>query len=168
MTHPPSASDSGAAPPSQHSVPPAYPENHPPPAVPGPRRNRFAVAALATSVLIPLLGLVFAIVALVQIKRRPQDGRGLAIGALWVVGAEILIVMFILFGGTENPFGRQGRDRTPLVVHDIDSFEIGDCVNDLKEGDVSSFPVHTCDEPHDGEVVAKVNLTGIMSNYPGD
>ncbi|MFE3638229.1 DUF4190 domain-containing protein [Streptomyces cellostaticus] len=53
-----------------------------------PALNPFAVTALVTSLLcLAPLGLIFGIVALLQISRKGQRGKGLAIAGISVSGA---------------------------------------------------------------------------------
>ena len=60
----------------------APPPDAPPPVVVGPQLNRFAVVAIFVAVFFPIGGLVFAHVALAQIKRTGEQGRGMARMAL--------------------------------------------------------------------------------------
>lgn len=59
---------------------PPRPAYHPPPPrpVPRPRRNVLATVSLAVSLCVPLAGIVLGVVALYQIRRRQERGRGVA------------------------------------------------------------------------------------------
>jgi hypothetical protein len=58
---------------------PPYGYGHPQPAT---GTNGFAIASLVLAFFCSILGLIFGIVALNQIKKRPQGGRGLAIAGI--------------------------------------------------------------------------------------
>lgn len=79
------------------------PRQYPPPYRPQ-RTEPLAIAALACSFFVSLLGVVFGHIALSRIRRTGDGGRGLAIGGL-VVGyasmgiAVVMILALVLFGG---------------------------------------------------------------------
>jgi peptidyl-prolyl cis-trans isomerase B (cyclophilin B) len=70
---------------------PLPPSQYPPAAMARPT-NSLAVASLICAVFIPPLGVVFGHIALYQIKRSGDDGRGAAITAL-VVGYTLIVVL---------------------------------------------------------------------------
>jgi hypothetical protein len=145
----------------------------PPPVQPeGPPVNRFAIASLALGVLVPccggLLSVIFGIVALVQIRRTGQRGRGLAIGGfvatgVWVLVLAVVLVLVVANSGADRDHTGQisGPGRVP-----VDDLRPGDCVNGLDEGVVQSMPAVPCAEPHDGEVFGIFDLPA--GDWPGD
>lgn len=97
----PPAVDAGSA----HYPPPAqYPRMAVPIGyVPAARTNSMAIAALVSSLLLAPLGIVFGHIALSQINRTGEDGRGLAIAGLVIgyilTGMLVLWIAFIVFLG---------------------------------------------------------------------
>jgi peptidyl-prolyl cis-trans isomerase B (cyclophilin B) len=66
--------------------------------VPAAKTNGMAIAALVCSLVISPLGIVFGHIALSQIKRTGEDGRGLAIAGL-VIGyiCTAILVVYLIF-----------------------------------------------------------------------
>ncbi|MBY0286426.1 MAG: DUF4190 domain-containing protein [Mycobacteriaceae bacterium] len=62
-----------------------------------PQTNTMAVAALVSSLVLAPLGIVFGHVALRQIERTGQDGRGMAVAGL-VIGyvVTVLLALFLI------------------------------------------------------------------------
>ena len=84
-------------PPGGYSYPP--PSGYPPPGYPqGTGTNGLAIASLVCSlfgwlcIVGPILGVIFGFVALGQIKRTHEGGRGLAIAGI-IVGAFVLVLL---------------------------------------------------------------------------
>ena len=100
------------------------------------------------------------IAALVQIGRRGEAGKGLAVGGLVASGAWTVIIggivaIAVSTGGLYADLGR---------VAQAGSTEVGTC---LVEGDDGGrWPVGECSRTHDAEVylVSELDLVG----YPGD
>ncbi|MFI1417043.1 DUF4190 domain-containing protein [Streptomyces sp. NPDC020731] len=130
--------------------------------------NGVAVAALVFGVLclVPAVGLVLGLVALRQIKRRGEKGRGMAIAgtvlsslglALW--GAVLASgVLTDVWEGIED--GARGNSVLALAK--------GECFNSPGglEGWTTDADRVPCAREHDGEVFAVVTLPG--DRYPGD
>ncbi|MEV0193568.1 DUF4190 domain-containing protein [Kitasatospora purpeofusca] len=146
------------------------------PAAPA-RTNGFAIASLVTALfcLWPV-ALVLAVVALVQISRRNEKGRGLAVSGL-VVGVLSLIVSLVAFVGlaaigfdeeryADSRFGPKGS----VAVNDL---RVGDCFDQAPlSGDPGSTSVYwvrvvPCTAPHHAEVAGTVVLpSGRDDQYP--
>lgn len=129
--------------------------------------NGFAIASLIFGILGGILfSVIFGIVALSQIKKRNQTGRGMAIAGLvisgvWLAGICTVVGLAIAFDDTPSTGSTTTGDDTS--VH---SLQIGDCLNQLEDDEeIESLPVVACSAPHDGEVYAEFRLTG--STYPG-
>ena len=89
---------STAPPPPDHR--PTQPYQGYPGGYPMPRpTNTFAVVALVGAFLFSPLGIVFGHLALSQIKRTGEDGRGLAIAALVIgyVATGFLVIMVLMW-----------------------------------------------------------------------
>lgn len=165
----------GAGQPHPYPYPHAHPQQPWPPGYGGPYRtlppvNGFAVAALVFGVLcfLPLVGLALGAVALAQIKKRGERGKGMAIGgmAVSVVGALLLVAAFATGGARDFWEGFQEAARESGTTF---SLEKGECFVEPSgslEGytyDVDTVP---CDEEHDGEVFAGFRLPD--GDWPGD
>jgi hypothetical protein len=108
--------------------------------------NGWAIAAFVLGILGgTILSVIFAIVALVQLKGRHQRGRGMAfaalvISALWIAVITSVIVYAVSLEGKSV----QATDLTP-----------GDCVKDAHDDELPAWVKRVrCDRPHYGEVFA--------------
>jgi hypothetical protein len=88
----------------------------PPPApydssAPGQRTNVLAIVALILGIVVPIGGIICGPIALGQIKRTGENGRGLAMAGLIIgivltlVGVIIIIANIILFAAIANSGG---------------------------------------------------------------
>ncbi|QWB23286.1 MULTISPECIES: DUF4190 domain-containing protein [Streptomyces] len=163
-------------PPPPGNPQPQDPYGRPPANWPPPRRpygtpvsvNALAVAALVLGVLcfLPAVGLVLGLVALWQIRRSGQSGRGLAIAgvALSTVGAVLWGVVLATGAASEVwakiEDGARGNESLSLRT--------GDCFDapDGLEGDTYDVDPVPCEGGHDGEVFGVVTLPG--GAFPGD
>ena len=153
----------------------AVPLPHPPyphqPSSPTATLNPFAVTALVTSLLcLAPLGLVFGIVALVQIARRGQRGKGLAIAGVTVSGAVLLLAGIAAAVVDFRVWTPPARDTTGEVVKPgwttFHSIEPGDCFtprSGLPGRDAPPTPgadvrLVPCGAPHRGEAYATFRL----------
>lgn len=67
----------------------------PPPAPP--RTNTLAILAIIAAFVLPPAGIVLGIIGLNEIKRTGEEGRGLALGGLWVgVVFSAFILLFLI------------------------------------------------------------------------
>ncbi|MEU9732234.1 septum formation family protein [Streptomyces sp. NPDC048002] len=157
----------GPYPPGPYAPYPYHPYG--PYGVPAPV-NGLAIAALVLGILcfLPAVGLLLGLVALAQIRKRGERGRGMAIA-----GAVVSTVGLVLWTVTLS---------TGVVSDAVDAVEEaasgegtayalakGDCFDspqDSLEGvtyDVTEVP---CAQRHDGEVFAVITLPG--GRFPGD
>jgi hypothetical protein len=133
--------------------------------------NGFAIASLIFGLLGGiLLSVIFGFVALSQIRKRGQGGRGLAIAGLslsgvWLVGIVALVIVGIVAGGGSN------NDPTTSLADsgdvNVQRLTPGQCLNGLKEGSaIRDLPAVPCTQPHEGEVFATFDLAD--GDFPGD
>lgn len=130
------------------------------------RTNGFAIASLITGLFgVAPLGIAFGVVALVKIRRRPQRGRGPAIGGLIASGVWLLLyaavaVLVVLAV-------RDGRTlfAPPGHVY-IEDLAPGDCVDGLTGEEVATLPLMVCEAPHEGEVYDVFDLPA--GPWPGE
>ncbi|MEU7824988.1 DUF4190 domain-containing protein [Catellatospora sp. NPDC049133] len=130
--------------------------------------NGFAIASLIFGVMGGvLLGFIFGFVALSQIKKRNQGGKGMAVAGLvlstlWSLVICGVIGVAIIAANDDSTTGTSGTGDDTSVY----SLRIGDCLNDLStEEEIEELPVVPCSEPHDGEVYAEFKLT--ETTFPG-
>ena len=131
--------------------------------------NGFAIASLIFGILGGILfAVIFGIVALTQIRRRNQTGKGMAVAGLVLSGVWVLIC-----GGVAVVAAMSTPDRssegTLTEEGSVSSraLKLGDCLKKVpSEGVVLNVNVMPCTQPHAAEVYAVLTLTG--STYPGE
>lgn len=188
---PPTSGGFGSPPSGSGGFNPGTPE-------PKPGTNGFSIASLICGLLAPcgagLLSVIFGAVALSQIKKTGQKGRGLAIAGFiatgsWILILALVVTLAIIFGenasdtpdrdtggitgsdvtdnDTDDTNGGNdgGGDDTDPTEVDVYSLQIGDCLNDLSGTQFATLPVVPCSEPHEGEVYALFDISG--NQYPG-
>ncbi|MFE0648776.1 DUF4190 domain-containing protein [Streptomyces sp. NPDC059534] len=152
-----------------------------PPGMPGvgpygpPRRttNGLAVGSLVSGVVccLPPLGLVLGLMALPQIRKRDQAGKGLAIAgiALSALSCLLLVVGLVTGGigsawqGFKENVDEASRTKSPS------SLRTGDCFGDKDKAKeyATHVEVVDCAGPHDGEVTGRFKVTG-FDTWPGE
>ncbi|GAA2243100.1 membrane protein [Streptomyces ruber] len=162
----------GAAQPYPH---PPHPHQPWPPGYGGPHGSRppvngLAIAALVLGLLcfLPFVGLVLGIVALAQIRRRGERGRGMAVSGIALSAAGTLLLVAALATGGARSFweGFEEAARADGGTFSVDVGECFDAPGGSLEGytyDVDTVP---CEGKHDGEVFAVFDLPG--GDWPGD
>jgi hypothetical protein len=130
------------------------------PYVQPPRTNVLAIIALVTTVLCLPASVVLGVIALVQVRRSGERGRGLAIAAL-VVDA-VLVVLLAVFIGLAASGALDGPAGDGLVGQ-AGATTAGACLVSSGDGGSSEVP---CTEDHDEEVF----YVGALDEgaYPGD
>ncbi|MFI8259494.1 DUF4190 domain-containing protein [Streptomyces sp. NPDC085665] len=138
-----------------------------------PALNGFALASLLVGlVCLPPLGVVFAVVALVQIARKGERGKGLAITGLVVSLAMTLALVLVADRVGERLFERldtvEQYEDVEGELTAMDEMRRGDCFN-VPGGDLLAerpFIYKTaCTGPHEGEVTSSTRLAG--GAFPG-
>jgi hypothetical protein len=135
------------------------------------RTNRLAIVALVTGLIgLVVFALGFGIAALVQIGKRDDKGRGLAIvgiiaAVVWV-GAGVVVYKAVV-----SPFASVKRDAAGHVVTGGKIFasdlRIGDCLTGPVSDTARTVKVMPCTVPHNAEVIATATLPDKPS-FPGD
>lgn len=148
--------------------PPAYPTGAETP----PRRegttNGFAIAALVFGLLGGiLLSVIFAIVALRQIGKRGQDGKGMAIAGLVLSGCWTAIFA-VGFGSGYFSLDRDASGNvTEAGSESVLELQLGDCLGEMPaEGVAFSAQVVPCSKPHEGQIYAVFDMPA--GKFPGD
>lgn len=165
-----------AAPPPPPEAPagyPAYPQYPNQPSTPG-NTNGFAIAALVCGILpvviTNILAVIFGLVSLNQLKKRPQDsGKGMAVaglvlGIVWLVLWALIIAAAIANRADRNQAGEISQSGRLSVF----KLQVGDCFDGLREGKgISSVTAQPCTAAHDAEVMDKYELPS-EPKYPGE
>jgi hypothetical protein len=178
----------------------AYPGgSYPPeadPDAPGPqrgRRNGFAIAAFVLGLVgASILGLIFAIVALGQIRRSRQRGKGLAIAGLVLslIWGAVSVGYLVLHSpgapakqpvsaGTHSPSPASskspasspsaGPSRSGGQTANVFSLRTGDCFQNPPASQtvlgITYVTVVSCTTPHNAQVFVEFSAAG--TSYPG-
>jgi hypothetical protein len=139
-----------------------------------------AIGSLATGIggfCVPIAAPVavgLGIAALVQIKKRQDNGKGMAIaglilGGLTTVGWLLYLILIVVLGvigasSGDDEYGapEPGSYSTPATY--VDDLAVGECFDDGDEED--EVIRRSCTTPHDGEIYGGVTLPD--GPYPGD
>ncbi|MEU3604384.1 DUF4190 domain-containing protein [Streptomyces sp. NPDC035033] len=192
-TQPPQPSEPGASavPPAPAAYPVSGPYAAPGPytspgmpyvAAPGPygpygapraTTNGLAVGSLVSGIVccLPPLGLVLGVFALRQIKKRGQNGKGLAIAGTALSTISTLLVVLGLITGQIQEGVRAFRDgmREAAAVRMPTELRTGECfLDDSEQGEYTlGVRVVDCAEPHNGEITGRFEVTGFDA-WPGE
>jgi hypothetical protein len=136
-----------------------------------PSFNGFAIAGFVLGLISAvLLSVIFSIIGLVQIRRRRQRGKGLAIAGLvlsgvWVV---VIVVIAVVVAASQAHRSTAGTITNSGQV-DIFSLRVGDCFQNPPAAEtmlgVAQVTAVRCATPHNAQVFAQFNATD--STYPG-
>jgi len=129
--------------------------------VPPPGTDPVAIAALPSAVVVPPVGIVLAIVAIVRTRRSHQRGRVLATAAL-IVGVlltAVAVLVPLLFptlvprlAGMTSPVGPDVDG--PIDVH-VRQLTVGSCVRTVPSGGTDEVTVVPCGSEHEARVVSQ-------------
>jgi hypothetical protein len=137
--------------------------------------NGFAIASLIFGILGGILfAVIFGIVALTQIPKRNQKGKGMAVAGLVLSGVWLLIcgvgVAIGLFASDADNKSGEPTSLLPSLSTTSKSLKVGDCINGLLSQDMSKNmrtpPAVDCAEEHEGEVFQVAIMSG--ATFPGD
>ncbi|MET7653531.1 DUF4190 domain-containing protein [Streptomyces sp. NPDC005486] len=131
--------------------------------------NGVAIASLVLGLLcfLPAVGLVLGIIALVQIRKRGERGKGMAIAGSVLSSVGLALWVLLLATGSSSDFwdgfkeGASGNSSFSLAK--------GDCFDvpgDTFDEDVYDVDEVACSGEHDAEVFATVPLSD--GGFPGD
>ncbi|MFI8191008.1 DUF4190 domain-containing protein [Streptomyces sp. NPDC085946] len=146
---------------------------YPPPPGPygaPPALNGLAIAALVLGVLcfLPAVGLVLGLVALRQIKRRGERGRGMAVAGSVLSSVGLVLWAVTLSTGAASDFweGFKGAAAGEGTAYALARGDCFDSPTGALEGETYDVEEVPCAGRHDGEVFAVVELPS--GDYPGD
>ncbi|MGW6905249.1 DUF4190 domain-containing protein [Streptomyces sp. NPDC054940] len=132
--------------------------------------NGVAIGALVLGILcfVPALGLVLGLIALAQIKKKGERGKGMAVAGSILSSVGLALWALALATGGAADFWEGFRD---AAKGEGTAFALakGDCFDSPTgnlEGDAYDVDEVPCSREHDGEVFAVVTLPG--DDFPGD
>ncbi|GAA2649881.1 DUF4190 domain-containing protein [Streptomyces vastus] len=146
-----------------------HPPYTPPLPPPAPPVNGFAIAALVLGILcfLPLIGLILGFIALAQIRKKGERGKGMAIAGVILSGLGTAFLVFAFASGGAAEFWERFKEGAREgATFSVDKGECFDTPEGSLEGvayDVDKVP---CADKHDGEVFANFQTDG--GSYPGD
>lgn len=143
------------------------------------RTNGFAIAAFVLGLLgAVLLSVIFGIIALRQIPRRRQRGRGLAIAGLAISGGWVVLLvgLALLVGITKPPVHHSASGTSPSPsasrgpgTTSVFSLRTGECFQNPPASQtvlgVTYVTVVPCTTPHNAQVFVQFAAAG--RSYPG-
>ncbi|WP_416972072.1 DUF4190 domain-containing protein [Streptomyces sp. 4F14] len=136
---------------------------------PAPQVNGVAIAALVLGLLcfLPAVGLVLGVIALVQIKRRGERGRAMAVAGAVLSSLGLALWVLALTTNGASDAWQAIEDITDTTT--VSALDVGDCF-DLPPGDTIGddvYDVHEtdCEGPHDAEIFGVVPVGG--DEFPG-
>ncbi|WP_328223976.1 MULTISPECIES: DUF4190 domain-containing protein [unclassified Streptomyces] len=143
----------------------AYPAPPQPPPVNGP-----AIAALVLGVLcfLPGVGLLLGIVALVQIRKKGERGKGMAVAGivLSTIGALLMTLAFTTGGARDAWDGFRDAASSAGGTFSVEKGECFDSPSGSLEEYAYDVDIVPCDGEHDAEVFAGFSMPD--GGYPGD
>lgn len=159
----------------QYPPPSAYPHPYQPYGPYGPYGrpvpvNGLAISSLVLGILcfVPAVGLVLGLIALAQIKKRGEHGKGMAVAGSVLSSVGLALWALVLSTGSVSDFwdgfrGVANGEGTAYALAKGDCFDTP--TGDL-EGDAYDVDEVPCAGEHDAEVFAVVTLPG--GAFPGD
>ena len=117
------------------------------------KTNVMAIVAIIFAFIVPIVGLILGIVALSQIKKNKEEGKGLAIASIVLSSVFIVVYLFVLiiFWGAIFAIDKAAKDAgvkvntntgTVSVNKDGESTQIGSDVK-LPSGFPSAMPIYS-------------------------
>ncbi|MFD1659372.1 DUF4190 domain-containing protein [Streptomyces caeni] len=132
--------------------------------------NGVAIAALVLGILcfLPAVGLILGLIAIVQIRRRGERGRGLAIGGMVMssFGLALLVTAFATGGAHDVWQGIKDGARDNGVTFTLKKGECFNALGGSLSGEAYDVDKVPCSGRHQAEVFADFTLPG--GRYPGD
>ncbi|GHG95844.1 DUF4190 domain-containing protein [Streptomyces lanatus] len=132
--------------------------------------NGLAIASLVLGILcfVPAVGLVLGLIALAQIKRKGERGKGMAVAGSILSTVGLVLWTLALTTGSAADFwdGFKGAATGEGTAFALDKGNCFDSPTGNLEGEAYDIDEVPCSGPHDGEVFAVVTLPG--GAYPGD
>lgn len=148
----------------------------------GGRTNVVAIVALVLGFVVPVAGIVTGAIALSQITRTGEKGRGLALGGIVAGGVLTLFLTTVVIGtlvfsavtvaGSADPYAPPEEGGVTVAPDEQAPFDpsalvVGSCLDDLPGGFVAADNVVDCAQPHSYEAFGGFDVAD-GGAYPGD
>ncbi|MFF3324655.1 DUF4190 domain-containing protein [Streptomyces sp. NPDC002889] len=135
--------------------------------------NGLAITALVVGLVccVPPLGLILGLIALRQIRRKGERGKGMAVAGVILSSISTLLVLVFLLSGGGAKVWEDVREGMREASHTRSTLDLrkGDCFNvpgaDL-EREVTGVEVVDCAQPHEGEISGTFTLKK-SDTWPG-
>ncbi|MQS10038.1 hypothetical protein FNX48_023585 [Streptomyces sp. IF17] len=110
-------------------------------------------------VVMPVLGALVGVIALVVLRRGGRRGRGLAIAAITCTALPLAFSLFVTVGPAPDGMKEWARERVFGNVT-TEGHAPGDCLRLHGENgaDINAVETVPCDTPHDAEVIAIIRM----------
>lgn len=135
-----------------------------------PSVNGVAIAAFVLGVLcfVPAVGLVLGLIALAQIRRRGERGKGFAVAGSVLSSVGLALWVVSLSTGAAGDFWEGFRDaaRGEGTAYSLEKGQCFTTPSGSLQGVTYDVDEVSCEEEHDGEVFAAFDLPG--GAFPGD
>jgi hypothetical protein len=139
----------------------------------------FVLGLLGFALVSGILGIVLGSVALSQIRRTGQRGKGLAIAGIVLGGGWLAILALAVLGtiisGSSSNTGTSGPVSPGASSRTVNPFSLtaGDCFDNPtatpgQVQKVTSVTQTACDEPHNAQIFATFKVSGSILSYPSD
>ncbi|MFI6011824.1 DUF4190 domain-containing protein [Streptomyces sp. NPDC051243] len=132
--------------------------------------NGVAIGALVLGILcfVPAVGLVLGLIALAQIKKKGERGKGMALAGSILSSVGLALWVLALSTGGASDFWEGFRDaaRGEGTAYALAKGDCFDSPTGNLEGDAYDVDEVPCSGKHDGEVFAVVTLPD--GDFPGD
>ncbi len=139
----------------------------------------FVLGLIGLFLLTAVLSVILGIVALAEIRRNGQRGRGLAIAGIAVSGVWLVAVIGLIVlgatsgGGSGTGTGAAARASNPAskpshqASVNVFSLAVGTCFDNPagQEFSINSVTAISCSQAHNAQVFAEFNTTG--TSFPG-
>ncbi|AZK96308.1 hypothetical protein B7R87_22355 [Streptomyces tsukubensis] len=122
----------------------------------------------------PPLGMILGVVALRQIRRRGQRGKGMAITGIALSAVSTLLIALFFATGAASDFWKEVEEAADEAAsyQTVGDLRKGDCYNlpggGTSDGtEVSEIQVVDCAKPHEAEITGGFKITG-FGKFPGE
>ncbi|WP_406838729.1 DUF4190 domain-containing protein [Streptomyces sp. AHU1] len=132
--------------------------------------NGLAIAALVLGILcfLPAVGLVLGTVALLQIKKRGERGKGMAVAGMVLSSIGVVLLALMVATGGARDFWDGFRGAADGSGGSAFSLDVGECF-DTPTGSLKGLAIDVdkvpCSGEHDAEVFAEITVA--EDGYPG-
>ncbi|MFI0983080.1 DUF4190 domain-containing protein [Streptomyces sp. NPDC021093] len=137
-----------------------------------PKTNGLAIASLVTGIVccVPVLGLILGLIALSQIRKRGDSGKGMAVAGIVLSSLSVVLVLVGIVTGALANFKQGFEEGMRENTHSVEDLRTGQCFDTADgslEGTTYDVTLIDCGKAHDAEVFGTFDLDE-SGSYPGD